>query len=148
MNYHIPNITPKRTVRTVSGSPRHVTKTHGTHNGRTGSWPHVSDAIERPSRLPDLAGVQRADRKRGRRHKRVRQPRITISKHMYQDPAKDITPLPVWVVEGQRLYDDAPVHVRLCAQSEPEAIDIGEECLRRSEGCMIINLSAERRQRG
>lgn len=137
-------IKARRTVRTVTGSPRHVSKTHGSHNGRTGSWPHPSDAIERPARLPDLSEARASDRRRGRRHAKARHPMRRINPYLYQDAAKDIPPMPRWVVSGQRVYDHCIVDVALCAQSEDEAVECGEYILRQSHMCIIINIEARR----
>lgn len=137
-------ITKRNSVRTLDGSPRHVSKTHGSHNGRTHTWPHPSDAIERPPKLPDLADARGSDIRRGRRHKRARQPMRVICKSHYQDPARDIPALQRWDVSGQRIYDNCYVSVRLCAHSEDEAVENAELILRRSHMCIIVNIEARR----
>lgn len=78
------------TVTPVTGTHRHVSKTHGTHNGRSYSFPHLSDKLDRPKPLPDLSPSTVRDRKLGKRHRRVRMPQIRIVPCLYQDPAKDI----------------------------------------------------------
>lgn len=138
------NVKPRSTVRTVTGSKRHVSKTHGSHNGRTSTWPHPSDAIERPEKLPDLDGVRRDEVARGRKHGKARHPMRMIAKTHYQDGAKDIPRLPSWRVTGHRVYDHCIVDVTLCAQSEAEAIENGEYILRYSHMCIIIDIEAER----
>ena len=67
----------------VSGSKRHVDKTHGSHNGRTDSWPHVSDRLDRPRKLGGEA-VSRAPRWKDRK---IRKPMTRINPFNYQDPA-------------------------------------------------------------
>jgi hypothetical protein len=90
-----------RTEISVQGSERHVSLTHGTHNGRTDTWPHLSDALSRPKPLPDLSPSPLRDRKRGRRHAKATRPQVRISKALYQDGAGDIprlTVFSVWVI--------------------------------------------------
>ena len=142
MIHHVPNITYKRTVRTVSGSPRHTAKTHGSHNERTHSWPHPSDALDRPVRLPDLEGVRRGDRKRGRRHKRASWPQTRVPKHLYQDGTFDLPHLPVWVVKGRCAHDGVTVTVTMTATDEDEAITNGERVLAYQHMTAIADISA------
>ena len=145
MSHHVPNIKPKRTVRTVSGSARHTAKTHGSHNERTRSWPHLSDRLDRPVRLPDLEGVRRGDRERGRRHKRASWPQVRTPKHLYQDGSFDLPHMPVWVVSGRCAHDGVTVYVTTTARDEDEALTNGERVLAYQHMTAIANIEAERR---
>jgi len=78
----------------VSGSKRHVSKTHGTHNGRTDSWPHVSDALDRPRKLGGEA-VSSAPRWKGGK---VRAQQTRVNPFNYQDPGVGISQSPSWSV--------------------------------------------------
>lgn len=71
----------------VTGSQRHVSKTHGTHNGRTATWPHPSDVLDRPP----LGGepVSRVPRWKNRK---ARKPGRRINPFNYQDPFREIKP--------------------------------------------------------
>ncbi len=145
MRKHDPPITARRTVRTVSGSRRHVSKTHGTHNGRTHTWPHQSDQLDRPARLPDLGSVRTVERVRGRKHKRLGARQIRIAAHMYLDGAFDLPRLPVWIVRGRCAHDNVAVSITLSAHDEDEAITNGERVLAYQHMTAIANLTAERR---
>lgn len=129
MQRHVPNIQQQRTVRTVSGSRRHLDKTHGSHNDRTMSWPHISDRLDRPDRLPDLSVVRGAEIKRGRKHKRASWAQIRVSKHLFQDPAFDLPHTPVWVVKGRCAHDGVEVTVTTHARDQDEALTNGERVL-------------------
>ena len=129
MQRHAPNIKDNPTVCTVRGSRRHLDKTHGSHNARTHSWPHLSDRLDRPLTLPDLSVVRNADRRRGRRHKRASWPQLRVTKHLYNDGSSDLPHMPVWVVNGRCAHDGVAVYITLSANDEAEAITNGERVL-------------------
>ena len=138
------NVKARSTVRTVSGSKRHLSKTHGSHNQRTGSWPHRTDDLDRPRRLPTPSDERGEVWQRNRKHKRISNPQLRVAKYMYQDGARDLPRLPRWKVTGHRVYDHGIVDVTLCAQSESEAIGNGEQILRFCHMCIIVNIEAAR----
>jgi len=119
------NGTTERSVAPVTGSLRHVSKTHGSHNARLDSWPNISDAIERPQKLQDpvLHHVRF-----GRKHTRARMPKTVISKPLYQDPTVDFPRTPIWIVsvEANPVQSWLPkmAEVAVTARSADEACAI------------------------
>ena len=85
------------TVYTVSGSPRHVAKTHGSHNGRTHTWPHVSDALDRPPHLRDVGKV-RPPKHVPPHHHRVPKPHVRSTLGMDSYRAHQFYRSPRWTV--------------------------------------------------
>jgi len=136
------------TVRTVkvSGSPRHVSKTHGTHNGRVDTWPHASDAIERPCKLKDPVLHHT---RFGKQHRRVRTPKTTINEFFYQDGARDLMRRPAWVVTvvanpGQS-WKPRELEVVVTAWSEEEAVRLGIDLACCIEACNPTGATARLR---
>jgi hypothetical protein len=137
-------VTTKRVITRTTGSRRHLEKTHGTHNGRVDTFPHLSDVRDRPRKLPDLSPSVLTDRKRGRRHSRAWKPKNGINPFLYQDPAKGIPQrIPMWIVSGERAGDRAIVTCKVGAPTPDNACDIALELLRREHRLYIFNLRAE-----
>jgi len=130
------------------GSERHVTKTHGTHNGRTGSWPHLSDAIDRPAHLRDLT-VERASKPIPSRHRRLgtRQLRSTLGKDSLR--AHAVLGAPRWdvavevndLIEKRHVIVNVSVTARDAEEAERLALDLAEYM----RVCLAVEATAKRR---
>lgn len=143
-----PNVTTVATVSEVKGSPRHVAKTHGSHNGRVDSWPHLSDALDRPAHLRDRTRV-RPDKPTPSRHFRLGQRQIRSTLGTDSLRAHAVLGNPRWdvaVMVDDRLKDSCVcIHVTVTARDTAEAEALGSQLAEKMCPCIVLNASAERR---
>ena len=116
----------KQAADRSNGSPRHRAKTHGSHNGRWHSWPHVSDVLDRPPpyRTPTVLTVKR-ERKARHPGTSSREGKRTGRGRWSQDQPST----PIYLVSAERAHDGRTISVRVTARCEEEAAGIGRELL-------------------
>ena len=143
-----PNVGTVRTVGPASGSRRHVAKTHGSHNGRTDSWPHMSDGLDRPAHLRDTTRV-RPDKPMPSRHHRLgaRQIRSTLGTDSLR--AHAVLGNPRWDVRVEvddRLRNEHVfIDIRVTAHSSEEAEALGLGLAEKLCPCIAVEATAKRR---
>ena len=131
-----------RQQRDCCNSPRHVSKTHGSHNGRWYSWPHVSDALDRPPSLepPTVATV-------GKKHAKARHPLRSSNVGKQPGQGRWQSDMPVlfrYHVTGTCAHDGSPLIVIVNAQNIEEAASIGRDLLAIESMSSVCNVRTVR----
>lgn len=141
------NVMTVRTVN-VSGSPRHLAKTHGSHNERTNSWPHLSDAIDRPAHMRDTTRVKPV-KPVPTRHHRLSKPRVRSTLGTDSLRAHSVLGNPRWdvhvLVDDRRIKQHVFVDVTVTAHDSGEAERLALQLAEKLRPCIAVEATAERR---
>ena len=136
------------TTHRVTGSKRHVTKTHGTHNGRTGSWPHASDALDRPAHLRDVTRV-RPEKPTYLKHRRLGTPQLRSTLGTDSLRAHSVLGSPRWevavLVDDHFLRQTVTLDVTITAYSSEEAERLALQLAEKLCPCIAVEATAKRR---
>jgi len=128
------------TVITVTGSERHVSMTHGSHNGRLDSFPHLCDAIGRHRKLG--GEVTLAPRTYG--HQKARRAQRRVNPFNYQDPLPETQRRASWWVAvcfkdwftGMTVTEETAI----TADSAEDAAVYAEQITEKRDNVLFLNI--------